>query len=280
MSSLFATSLAFVPVSTVWISTTGAQSLAEGARAADVARLQIPKPLPFKVGETLTYEVSFSKLFLSGSIGRLTMSVEKPADNPNTGLIELKAEAVSRGFFTWLFGIKVRDRFRSIVNPEDFGLHTSVIEIEEGARKKEQKSVIDRETGRVTYSERDLVAKSAEPNIKQAESPRWVQDALSAIYLVRTQQLKQGERLTVPISDAAKVYEIEVIADKPEQIKVDAGKFQALKLEAKIFDGRYINKKGEMVVWFSDDGLRLPLKARIKTGGTTVTVQLSRIHQR
>jgi hypothetical protein len=280
MSSLFATSLAFVPVSTVWISTTGAQSLAEGARAADVARLQIPKPLPFKVGETLTYEVSFSKLFLSGSIGRLTMSVEKPADNPNTGLIELKAEAVSRGFFTWLFGIKVRDRFRSIVNPEDFGLHTSVIEIEEGARKKEQKSVIDRETGRVTYSERDLVAKSAEPKIKQAESPRWVQDALSAIYLVRTQQLKQGERLTVPISDAAKVYEIEVIADKPEQIKVDAGKFQALKLEAKIFDGRYINKKGEMVVWFSDDGLRLPLKARIKTGGTTVTVQLSRIHQR
>ena len=61
-------------------------------------RPKISQPLPFKIGETLTYEVTFSKLIFSGTIGELKLSVSKP-DSNKFDQIELKAEAVSKGFF-------------------------------------------------------------------------------------------------------------------------------------------------------------------------------------
>src|SRR5712692_18622 len=72
---------------------------------------KITQPLPFKIGETLLYEVTFSKLVFSGKIGELKLTVAKPPDLPNQEMIELKADAISKGFFPALFGLKVRDRY-------------------------------------------------------------------------------------------------------------------------------------------------------------------------
>ncbi|HSQ19912.1 MAG TPA: hypothetical protein VLR92_06010, partial [Blastocatellia bacterium] len=41
---------------------------------------KIVEPLPFKIGETLTYDVSFSKLIFSGTIGELELSVSRPSE--------------------------------------------------------------------------------------------------------------------------------------------------------------------------------------------------------
>lgn len=244
---------------------------------ATVATPLIPGPLPFKFGETLTYDVSFSRLIVSGSIGRLSMTVNKTPDHSKTGLIELRAEAISKGFFTWLFGVRVKDRFKSLVSSEDFGLHSSEIQISEGPRRKEQKSIVDRETRQVTYTERNLSDKSAQPKTVQCESPHWVQDVLSAIYLIRAQSLKEGQAITVPISDAGKIYNVDIVVEKKEEVKVEAGRFKTLRLEAKIFDGRYVNRKGEMRVWVAEDGAKPPVKAKIKTSGATVTIELIKI---
>jgi hypothetical protein len=235
---------------------------------------RIPRKLPFKTGEVLVYDVSFSKLIFSGQIGQLKLWVSEPQDNQDPELIEFKAEAISKGFFTWLFGIKVKDQFKALVRAADLGLHISTKTLEEGKARVEQKAVIDREARRVVYTERDLVNKKSHPKVKEAESPPWVQDFLSAIYLVRTQHLKEGESIVVPISDAGKVYNVEVVGGKLSEIKVGAGKFKAVEAEVKIFDGRFINKKGQLIVWFSDDERRLPVKARVKTSGATVTIQL------
>ncbi|HET9529824.1 MAG TPA: DUF3108 domain-containing protein, partial [Blastocatellia bacterium] len=238
-----------------------------GAQATpDRAAQTVPKvshPLPFKFGETLFYEVSFSKFIFSGTIGELKLWVSKTSPGPE--MIELRAEAVSKGFFPKLFGLKVRDRFTSVVSPQDFGLHTSVKLIEEGKVQREQKSVIDREAGRVTYIERDLVAKTAKPKVKEEASPPWMQDLLSATYFVRTQRLNEGDVIPVPISDGGKAYNVEVIVGKREEVKVDAGRFKTIKLEVKAFDGRFVRRKGEMFVWVTDDSSRTPVRAKIKT---------------
>src|SRR5262249_37611711 len=151
----------------------------------------------------------------------------------------------------------------------DFGLHESIKSIEEGSNRREQKSVIDRETGRVTFTERNLADKKAEPKVKETTAPTWVQDMLSATYFVRTQPLNEGDVIQIPISDLGEVYHIEVIVEKREEVKVDAGKFNAIRLNAKVFDGRYIRRSGEMLLWISDDARRLPARARIKTSGAT-----------
>jgi hypothetical protein len=238
---------------------------------------KISHPLPFKVGETLVYEIVFSKLIFTGSIGQLTLTVAKASDAQDPQLFELRAEAVSKGFFTWLFGLKVDNHYHSLVNSQDLGLHCSSTIIHEGNKYREQKTIIDRERGRLIYSERDLNNASAEPKVKQADSPRWVQDLLSAVYFARTQRLKEGGKIAVPISDGGKLYNIELIAGKHEEIKTGAGKFNALQLDAKIFNGRYIRRSGQMLVWVSDDARRIPVRAKIKTSGVTVTIELTRM---
>jgi hypothetical protein len=243
----------------------------------------ISQPLPFKIGETLTYDVNFSKLIFSGTIGELKLSVSKPTDSSSSsgssgpGMLELKAEAVSKGFFPALFGVKVKDRYVSLVNQTDFGVHESTKLLDEGKIRREQRSVINRQRGRVTYTDRDLTKGTSEPKVKEKPSPSWVQDLLSCIYFVRTQPLKEGDVIPVPVSDGGEVYNIEAVAGKRDEIKTAAGKFKAIQLNAKVFDGRYIRRSGEMLVWVTDDAQRIPVRARVKTSGTTITVDLKRM---
>jgi uncharacterized protein DUF3108 len=240
----------------------------------------VSQPLPFNIGETLIYEVNFSKLIFSGSIGELKLSVSKPTDSSSSSgpeMLELKAEAVSKGFFPALFGVKVKDRYVSLVNGTDFGVHASTKLLDEGKVRREQKSVVNREAGRVTYTDRDLTKEKSKPKVKEKPSPSWVQDLLSSFYFVRTQPLKEGDVIPVPVSDGGEIYNIEVVAGKREEIKTYAGRFKAIQLNAKVFDGRYIRRSGEMLVWVTDDARRIPLRARIKTTGTTITVDLKRM---
>jgi hypothetical protein len=238
---------------------------------------KISQPLPFRVGESLSYEVSFSRFIFSGAVGELIMSVAKTSDPDKPGLLDLRAEVSSKGFFPKLFDVKVRDKFNSTINSEDLGLHASSKLLEEGSVRREQKSVIDREAGRVTYTERDLANEKAEPKVREAASPSWIQDMLSTCYFVRSQKLNNGDVVKVPISDGGQVFNIEVIVAGREEVKVSAGKFKAIKLNAKIFDGNYIRRSGEMFVWMSDDARRIPVRAKIKTSGSTVTVELKQI---
>ena len=233
-------------------------------------------PLPFQPGETLVYEVSFSKLIFSGVVGDVKFSVSKPAD-PTANTIEFKAEAVSRGFFPTLLGFKVRDTYSSTVNASGLGLHSFKRSIQEGKTRREVASVIDRQTGRVTHTERNPLDDKAPPKVKESVSPVWVQDVLSAIYFVRAQKLNEGDVIHIPISDGGEVYNIEVVVGKREELNVYSGKFKTFRLDAKVFDGRFLKRSGEMLVWVSDDPKRLIVRARIKTSGATVIAELKRI---
>jgi uncharacterized protein DUF3108 len=256
-------------------------SFAAAQAAPDKVAFVTPKisqPLPFKIGETLLYEVNFSKLIFSGTIGELKLTVSSPEPSPNSSmLIELKAEAASKGFFPALFGLKVRDRYRSIVNQTDFGMQTSTKLIEEGKVRREQKTEVNRETGQVTYTDRDLALEKSAPKVKEKPSPTWIQDLLSTIYFVRTQPLNEGDIVPIPISDGGEVYNIEVVVGKHQEVKTSAGKFKAILVNAKIFDGRYVKRSGEMLVWITEDAARIPVRARIKTSGATITVDLKRV---
>jgi len=254
--------------------------VASGQIASDKAALppaKIADPLPFKVGETLVYDIKFSRLVLNGVIGELKLTVAKPLDPPMPEMIELRAEAFSKGFFPALFGIKVKDRFTSLINQSDLAMHTSTKVLEEGKTRREQKSVINRETGLVTYTDRDLVNTKSAPKIKEKASPTWTQDILSIIYFVRSQPLKEGDVISVPVSDSGEVYNINVVAGSRQEIKAGVGKIKTIQLDAKVFDGRYLKRSGEMLVWVTDDPARIPIRARIKTSGSTITVDLKRM---
>ncbi|HKV39651.1 MAG TPA: DUF3108 domain-containing protein [Blastocatellia bacterium] len=260
--------------------------------------------LPFKSGETLSYDIHFSKFIFSGSLGRLKVAavvvppspgaaarsgtkVERTTaspmvSSPNPGdepAISLTAQMVSKGFLTWLFGVKIEDSYESLVRADDFGLIKSIKTVDDGKTHRKSESVVDQAKGMVTYTETDLTQPSAPPRIKKADSPKWVLDLLSVLYYVRSVHLDPGGNLMLPLSDAAQVYNVEAIAGNYENVEVAAGKFRALPLNVKLFDGHYIKRPGQLIVWLSTDPRHLLVKARIKTSGATVTVSLIEIVQ-
>jgi hypothetical protein len=299
------------------------QTPAAGAQSAQSeAGHTISRPLPFKRGEVLTYNISFSKLVFSGSIGQLKLTVKNglaparadqgkaprsaptpkeatvskdPKDiaKPDTAVngatgtavdtdrsppIEFNAGVVSKGFFTWLFGIKIEDSYGALVSSEDLGLLRSWKEIDQGDLHRRYETKVDREQGAVSYSETDRV-KPGPASVKTGPSPRWVLDLLSAVYFIRTQELKYGSTITIPLTDVGQIYQIDVVSVKAEEVEVEAGKFKSIQLDLKIFDGKYIKRSGQLLVWLSDDGRRLPVRARLKSSGTTVNITLARLEQ-
>ena len=110
---------------------TRAQIASDGAATDSTPK--IAHPLPFKVGETLSYEVSFSKYIFGGDVADLKLSVSRAAQ---PSLLELKADLVSKGFFPKLFGVKVKNRFTAIVSSNDLGLLSSTKQIEEGKSRR------------------------------------------------------------------------------------------------------------------------------------------------
>ncbi|HKP13716.1 MAG TPA: DUF3108 domain-containing protein [Blastocatellia bacterium] len=252
-----------------------AQAQPERPATPDAPKVSLP--LPFKAGEKLRYEVSFSKLIFGGTVGEMQLSVANAEHAAKDPRLALKAEITTKGFFPTLFGLKARNTHSSIVSAQDLGLYESHKLIEEGDSRREQKSVIDRAAGRVTFTERNLADKNAETKTQDAASPSWVQDMVSAIYFMRTRPLNAGDVVTVPISDAGHVYEIEVVVEAREEVKVSAGKFKAIRLNAKVFDGRFIRRSGEMLMWVSDDARHMPVRVRVKTSGATINVELKSI---
>jgi hypothetical protein len=95
------------------------------------------------------------------------------------------------------------------------------------------------------------------------------------VYFIRTQDLKEGKTITIPVTDVGQVYMIDVIPVKREDVEVQAGKFRSVELDLKIFDGKYIRRSGQLLVWLTDDARRLPVRARIKSSGTTVNITLA-----
>jgi hypothetical protein len=249
----------------------------QGTVASVSATPVIPKPLPFKPGETLIYEAKLSKAILSGTVGELKLSVREPAQPEMENVLELRAEATSKGFFPALVGLKIRDVFTTTVSVTDLGLVSSTREIHETKTRRFYKSTINREKGLVTFTEIDRTKPKAEPRTRQKPCPTWVQDVLSAIYFVRTRELKEKDVIPVPLSDLGENYNIEVIVGGREDVKTRAGRFRAVRLDAKIFDGRFSRRSGELLVWMSDDERRLPVLAKLKTSGYTATVELKRI---
>lgn len=231
--------------------------------------------LPFAEGERLVYQARYSKFIISAVVGRLTFTFGRSQERPMLHAYHLRAEAVSEGALMALLGIRVEDLFESFVDPQDFGVLRTRKQLAEGSKRSFHLALFDRERASVTYIVRDLTRPAEPPKVKENAARPWVQDILSGIYYVRTQPLVPGGVLRFPVSDEGETYDVEVRVHEVEEVETPRGRVPAIKIEPLVFGpGRLIRKEGEMFIWLSADGRRVPLLAQVRGGFGTVQVQL------
>ncbi|MGO9272518.1 MAG: DUF3108 domain-containing protein [Terriglobia bacterium] len=226
-----------------------------------------PGPLPFAPGETLTYDMSWG-VFPAGQI----VATVSSAANGQQDDYQVEATATSRGFVSLLY--PVNDEFRSTFDPRTLCSQRIDKRMSEGRRRLDTHIVFDSERKLAVLNEHDLVRMGVPAKHAEMEIPACVEDVVAAFYDVRRLPLRVGEKFNLSINDGSKTSEVLVDVQARESVSTPLGARPAFRVEPTVFGGLF-KRKGRMLIWFSDDAQRLPLriKAMITVGTLTATLR-------
>jgi hypothetical protein len=237
----------------------------------------IRHPLPFKFGERLVYDVKFHKAIITANVGDVSFAVLEPSSKQH---VKFEVNAVSKGALVSLFGVKVQDVFTTLADRDDLFVYSTIKNLDEGEMRSRQESVFDRQAKTVRHSVSNPAVPTQPATVTTAEARPWVQDVVSALYFARTRKLKNDNReVSFYISDEGKSYHIGVARLGAEEVKTDVGTFKTIKVDARIFNGRFVRKEGQLHVWLTDDARRIPVKAWLKLPAGTVTFELKTLEE-
>lgn len=225
------------------------------------------KPQAYSPGEKLTFDVSWS-IFPAGKV---TATLSRDNDGPRD-FYRVTTTADSQGFASLLY--KVQDEFQSVFNPETVCSIEISKQINEGSRHKITKITFDHDRGLAILDERDAGGGDKHPKHEEHEIPPCAQDIITAFYYVRSQPLHVGQKLKLAINDGSKTKIVVAAVTERKKIQTPLGDREALRVEPSVFGNLYENKKGKIVIWFSDDEYHFPLRIRaaLKMGAITGTL--------
>ncbi|MEO6223004.1 MAG: DUF3108 domain-containing protein [Vicinamibacterales bacterium] len=234
--------------------------------ASPMPSAQGDRPVPFKVGETLTFDVSWTT-FLSAGTATMAVKERRPGASGRSAY-HLVAEGQPSSMLGKLYSLYYKAE--SILDTRTLLPSLATIYSDEGGRKR-YKTTTFKGNGSVLYE-----VKTSTTATSTIKAPSTAQDPLGAIYILRALPLKAGmtASIPIPIIDSGKAYTMRVRVGGLENVKSGLGTLQALKLSMTITG---VDGKAEgtgFSLWLSDDARKLPLKisAGLAVGSVHLTL--------
>jgi hypothetical protein len=99
-------------------------------------------------------------------------------------------------------------------------------------------------------------------------------DTLSSIYVVRSMELLLGKSVYIDIYDCKKLWNTEVQVLRREEIETPVGRFKTIVVKPMLKSEGLFARTGEVMVWLTDDSLRIPVRmtSKVKLGKITATL--------
>jgi hypothetical protein len=94
---------------------------------------------------------------------------------------------------------------------------------------------------------------------KDLTVPPGVQDALSALFVLRAMTLKPGTRISMPVCLSDVVYQVTATVGSRENVETGLGTRPAYRVTPVVTDAAGKPAGRGMALWLSDDAQRLPL---------------------
>ena len=213
-------------------------SSASGQQKGDLASLPFSSA-PYRVGERLTYDVSFSN-FISAA--------------------HVEIRVVALGNFFGREAILLRGHVET----------TGVVNVALFAINDDYNSYVDPQTG-LPYRSELVRHEGTRANESAQELSGRLFDFLSAIYRVRATTLSEGtQRLLV--RNGANEYQVELKVSGRQSVKTKAGTFNALATQVRISNN---STARNIRVFFSEDERHLPVLATAQLPGSEVRAELA-----
>ena len=172
--------------------------------------------------------------------------------------------------------LKIEDVY-TVDDEESFCATSSVMDAREGKKHHETRVTYDRAKNHAFFVERDLMN-----NMVLRETgtdiPNCVSDVIGGFARLRAMNVPLGQTVQIPVSDGRRSASVKVQAQQREEIKTAAGTYQAIRYGADLMNGVVYTRKGQVLLWISDDARRVPVQIQLKTTFPvgTVTLQLEK----
>ena len=144
------------------------------------------------------------------------------------------------------------------------------LRVREGRHRKDKEVVFDHNAGKARYVDHLKNEK------KDFDIPGTIFDPISSFYYLRSVKLVVGEPVYVMIFDSEKVWNVEVRVLRKEKVTVPIGVFDTVVVKPLMKSEGIFNRKGEILIWLTDDARHLPVKLRTKVAVGSVTATLVR----
>jgi len=260
---------------------TGSRADSSGEKSAALADTLLPvrsldRVVPnhaFRVGEKLKFKIKFG-IFKAGEA---TMEVEKEVPMPgNHRAFRVVSKARSAKFFDKFF--KVRDSMATFIDTRGIFSWRFFKHQREGSYKVDLDVNYDQLHGiahvkKIRYNDDDKMTIRKKEDVK-IPIPPYVVDILAAFYYVRTQHLEVGMPISLPSHDNKKIYDMRVIVQRKEKVKVPAGTFECFLVQPQLKGEALFKQKGKLWLWLTADQYKIPVKMKSKALVGSITTEL------
>jgi uncharacterized protein DUF3108 len=210
----------------------------------------------YRVGERLTYNVSYSQFVSAGHVELLVAARGKFFDRDG---IQLKAHVETTGVVNVAL-LSLNNDYTTYVDPESGLPYRAQQVVREAGHKIEASVDYNQPAG--TYA--------IPPQLRQGEFAG-IFDVLSALYRVRAMPLSKGSRYVTTIRNENKEYQSEIKVIGKELVKTSVGSFDAIAAKISMKNG----PDYDLRVYFSDDEWHVPVLLTAIHGGAEIRVELA-----
>lgn len=227
------------------------------------------RKVPFRPGELLTYDVSWST-FVTAGIATLAVQEKRPSGA--SAAYYIVAEGKPTGLVSKLYTVYYK--MDTLLDTRTLLPVRGSIYSQEGNRRRTRITVFDHAAQRADYQ-----VKTTTDVRSTVGFPRYTQDALSALYALRAVPLRENSRLTMPVCDGGSMYRVQFSVGKAEPVRIGGTQVSAFRITPTIVDAKGTAVGRPMTLWISADTRQLPLKLHAELGVGSINLALRDVPQ-
>jgi hypothetical protein len=213
----------------------------------------------FAVGERLVFDVSYGPV----TAGEAFMTIPRYDSVAGRKCFKVQFGVNSLPSFSWIY--KVEDRYLTYIDVETIAPLKFEQHVREGGYSMD------------FVAEFDQVKHIARTPDGVYPIPEYVHDILSAFYYVRTidfSGMKTGDTMTLFNFYRDKSHELVVKILGRQELEIEAGTFNTIVVEPMVKEGGLFKSEGRIVIWLSDDDLKIPVRVNTKVVIGSIDVEL------
>jgi hypothetical protein len=211
--------------------------------------------VPFKVGERLTFDVTWSTFLVAGTAYATVAARQEGGTGP---AYQIVADGRPVPLLQRLYNIYYK--MESMLDTATLLPQRMSLYAEERTGKRLANTRFDRPKQKAFFELDD----AGTPLKSEFDVPAQVQDGLSAVYVLRAMNFKAGERISMPVTDDGNVYTVQADPVATEQVRVPLGTMEAWRVNVSVVDAAGQPAISDAAVWYSTDARRLPIKLQGK----------------